>query len=244
MAARRQAIMDAAEALIRKRGATSFTMAELAMAAGVSAATPFNLFESKLCLLYALLIRSLDGVNDAGRKASAEPDPFIRVMNAAEGVGRMFTADARFYRPLHQVLLSAVDPVHRPHYLERAALFWYVAIDGLQSLHLFSDAQSRGQLACELVGMALGRVDLWVHGEIENENLPSHLAYGALALAVGLTSGARRKRVLSLMQACRPAPLKAFRLGSSAHRARVAPRPLRPTTRKAKVPTQRSRPAA
>lgn len=236
MAARRQTLVDAAETLIRERGTTDFTMAELAQAAGVSAATPFNLFDSKLSLLYALLVRSLDGVNDAGRKASVELDPFVRIMRAAEGVGHLFAADARFYRPLHQVLLGAIDPIHRPDYLERAVLFWQDAIDGLEGLQLFSEAQPRDQLACELIGMSLGRVDLWVHGEIDNQDLPSHMAYGALALAVGLTNGERREQVLSLMRACRPRSPRTVRLNRPAP---VATSPVPPLARKRKAPTRR-----
>lgn len=244
MAARRQAIIDAAETLIRKRGSTDFTMAALAREAGVSAATPFNLFESKLTLLYALLIRSLDGVNDAGRKARTEQDAFVRLMRAAEGVGQFFTADAKFYRPLYQVLLGAIDPVHRPDYLEQALVFWQGAIEGLASLRLFSEAQPRDQLACELMGMALGRVDLWVHGEIDNRDFPSHMAYGALALSVGLTTGARREHVLALMRTCRPRAPRSLRLNPPAQRTVVATFLQKPSTRPAKATRRRPRPLA
>lgn len=213
MAARRQVIVDAAEMLIRDRGSTDFTMAELAREAGVSPATPFNLFESKLTLLYALLIRSLEGVNAVGRRASEERDAFVRLMRAAEGVGDFFNADAAFYRPLYQVLLGASDPQHRPDYLARALQFWQGAIEGLASQGLFNTAQPRNALAWDLMTMALGRVDLWVHGEFESADFPAQMAYGALALAVGLTTGAERQRVLRLMQGCRPRDSDTVRVG-------------------------------
>src|ERR1041385_1026819 len=57
---RRERILDAARKLMRRAGGTGFTMRALAKEAGVSLATPYNLFRSKAGVLYALQ-RTLPG---------------------------------------------------------------------------------------------------------------------------------------------------------------------------------------
>jgi len=86
---RRERILDAARKLMRRTGGTGFTMRALAKEAGVSLATPYNLFRSKSGVLYALqrtLPGTLDSLTDkrpggkrsrvARQRRTAEP-PFL-----------------------------------------------------------------------------------------------------------------------------------------------------------------------
>lgn len=210
MAERRGAVMDAAEKLIRKTGSTDFTMAELARAAGVSRATTFNLFESKLAVLYALLNRSLDGVEVIGVRTSREPDGFVRIKRSAQDVSRFLTEDARFYRALYRVLLGAADPEHRPAYMDRAMSFWRLAITGVEAEGLFDADISADQMALEMLTFYLGLVDLWVHGELGNQDFIARSAYGTLMLTLGLTRGKSQAHVKLLMRECRPRVRETF----------------------------------
>jgi AcrR family transcriptional regulator len=204
MIARRQVLVDAADRLIRENGSTDFTMTALASAAGVSAATPYNLFESKTVLLYVLLNRSLDGVMDLGLKAAAEPDPFVRVMRSAVAVTQFFTADSSFYRALYQVLLGVVDTVHRVAYMKRAITYWRRASQGLDQAGLFPIEYPHEQFSMELLTSFLGITDMWVHGELGDADYTARAGYGALGLTLGLAEGKARKQVLALMEYCKP----------------------------------------
>src|SRR5918992_741895 len=69
-------VLEAAERLMREDEFHSATMEELAAAAGVSRATVFNRFGSKLGVLQALFTRAMEGPQmDAIRKALEIEDP-------------------------------------------------------------------------------------------------------------------------------------------------------------------------
>ena len=203
MAARRQKVVDAAEKLIRKTGSTDFTMAQLAKAAGMSRATTFNLFDSKLSVLYALLYRSLDGIDDMRTTAPTDADPFVHLMHAATDVSRFFVGDAPFYKALYRVLLGVSDPEHRPAYLERARLYWRKAMVGMESARLFTPEFPPEQLALELVIHYLGVMDLWIHGELDDAQFLARPPYSALVLTLGLARGKQHGVVMQLIGECR-----------------------------------------
>jgi AcrR family transcriptional regulator len=69
-------VLEAAERLIKKGGFHAATMDELAVAAGVSRATVFNRFRSKLGVLEALFTRGMEGPEMAAiQEALALEDP-------------------------------------------------------------------------------------------------------------------------------------------------------------------------
>lgn len=203
MAMRRWVVIDAAERMIRETGTTDFTMAALAQNAGVSPTTPYNLFESKSALLYALLNRSMDGVDELGRQAGNEPDPFVRSMRYAEDVARFFAADSHFYRVLYRFLLGAKDPVHRPAFMERAINYWKQPAKRLEQQGLLPSEFPGDQLALEMMTSFIGTTELWAHGELSDGDYAARAAYGSLVLVLGAARGEARKQVLGLMQQCR-----------------------------------------
>jgi AcrR family transcriptional regulator len=78
-------VLDAAERLIRDDAFHTATMDELAAAAGVSRATVFNRFGSKLGVLQALFARAMEGPQmDAIREALEIEDP-VAALEAAIG---------------------------------------------------------------------------------------------------------------------------------------------------------------
>ena len=78
-------VLDAAERLIRADAFHSATMEELAAAAGVSRATVFNRFGSKLGVLQALFTRAMEGPEmDAIREALELEDPVASLETVIE----------------------------------------------------------------------------------------------------------------------------------------------------------------
>ncbi len=128
-----QAVLDAAEQLIRETGSAGFSMLKLAERAQMSSMTPYNLFGTKGAILYALLNRSLDDIFTGGEPAMTHPDPFEQALLAATAAVDFFIADPEYYRPLYQFLLGVSEPVYRPAYMARALEFWRRAFTGLQA---------------------------------------------------------------------------------------------------------------
>lgn len=178
---RQDAILNAAEDLVRELHATSFSMLSLAKKAGISPATPYNLFGGKASILYALLNRSLDGVFQGAQHVARQPDPFLRVIEAADAAGRFFGADPDYYRPLYQYLLGVIDPVHRPAYMDRALTYWRNALQGLENAGILS-AADRELMARTIVFQVVGALDLWVHEDLNSQEFRSHLVHGVSLL--------------------------------------------------------------
>lgn len=178
MAQRRARILNAAEKLIRKTGGTDFTMNALASEAEVSPATPFNLFGSKEALLYELLLQSLHEFFSRAL-AQQSDDPVERVVLAAQSAADIFAGNPKQLRPLYRFLLGVVDPKSRPEFLQRSHVYWRISLDAAVSDGLMDDAEA-GAVASGLLAHILGVLDLWVHRDITDVQLSSHLLQGVL----------------------------------------------------------------
>lgn len=203
MANRRHTVLDAAEKLIRKTGGLDFTMTTLAKTAGVSPATPYNLFDSKAAVLYALLNKSMDGIDDAGNQANAEPNPVLRAMRAAETVALFFTStpgESAFYRALFQFLLGVNDPMHRRAFMNRSINYWRRAAEGLEQAHILPPELPREQFAIEMMASYVGITNLWFHGELNDEEYVARAGHSALVHMLGAVRGRARDQVLALMK--------------------------------------------
>ena len=78
-------VLDAAERLIREGSFHAATMDELAAAAGVSRATVFNRFGSKLGVLQALFRRGMEGPEMAAIQAALELEDPVAALEAVIG---------------------------------------------------------------------------------------------------------------------------------------------------------------
>ena len=186
-AARREAIVNAAERLVRDCGGTDFSMLELARLAGVSPATPYNLFGTKSGILYALLNRSADRMFSVAASLPSATSPEVGTMAVADTLAHILTSDPVFYRPLYGFLMGVPDREWRPPFIERARAFWLSAIPTEEERPF---GLSRSRIAQLLVVQALGCIEMWVHGEIEDSALAHELKRPVAAILLGLTHDA------------------------------------------------------
>lgn len=215
--------MDAAETLIRQSHSTGFTMLAVAEKAGVSPTTPYNLFESKAGLLYALLNRSMDGVDVVGKVARRTADPHERAIRCTRAVTAFFARDPGFYRALYQFLLGVDDPVHRPAFMNRGHGYWKLAAQGLEDAGHLPPELSLDELSLEMEIHFLGVLDLWVHGELDDPAFTARAVHGMTLLLLGLAQGDARRGLLRHLQACRrklPAAFSFSARGPDAQRTR------------------------
>lgn len=194
---RRAAILAACERLIRETASTEFSMKDLAVSAGISTYTTYNLIGSKATVFYLLLNRGIDQIDVEQILAGLSRDPFQHVFDAGLAVANVFASDPEFYRPLMRYLLGVLDPVNRPAYMNRAFDYWFKAVRPIEEAGLLAHGISAASLARNLQVFFTGAIDYWVHGELSGDELRAQVRYG---VAVHILALAHGKRSASLEQ--------------------------------------------
>lgn len=168
-AERRRRIIHAARDLIRETGNAGLSMRALAARAGVSLATPYNLFGSKRAILLSVLddIREyLDRFNQL-----RVVDPLERLFGALDICVEFYVADPGFYRTIWAALFDPSDEFRSQIFNSRRAAFW----EGL-----VRDAAKSGVIAPEIdtrllfkaLDRSFGATMLdWVTGELNDQQL-------------------------------------------------------------------------
>jgi AcrR family transcriptional regulator len=107
----REALVDAALALIATNGPAGFTIAEAARLAGVSPAAPYRHFRDANALLAEVALRGFERFTEAQRRAwnDGRPDP----LRAFEALGRAYLTFARqepaYYAAMFDARIAAED---------------------------------------------------------------------------------------------------------------------------------------
>lgn len=195
---RRQRILDAAERLMRKTGGPDFSIRVLAAEAGVSFATPFNLFGSKEGLLYALLARSLDTIIVEGL-TFRDADPAMHAIEAAENAVAAFLRDPEFLRPLYLVLLSVAHPVHRPLFMQRTYAYWQTAMLSVPAEPSQTEPARLELVTGALMAHFIGLLELWVHRDISDSDFRARAVFGVLMAIQPITARRNREKLDSIL---------------------------------------------
>ncbi|MFC0284730.1 TetR/AcrR family transcriptional regulator [Camelimonas abortus] len=187
-AERRQRIIAAARGLIRETGDAGLSMRALAARAGVSLATPYNLFGSKGAILLAVL----EDIRGFGQQFSrhAHLSPLERVLKAAEIAVSYYEQDPEFYRVLWgSILRAAGAEERRAIFNPKRAAFWVGLLDA---------ARDDGWLLADIdTGVLMNSLDYifravmlhWINGELELAGLQPGVGYGfALTLRGAATA--------------------------------------------------------
>ena len=103
-------VLDAAERLIRDDAFHTATMDELAAAAGVSRATVFNRFGSKLGVLQTLFARAMEGPQmDAIREALEIEDPVAALESAIRASSAILDLEGYIHEHLQAIAILEPD---------------------------------------------------------------------------------------------------------------------------------------
>jgi AcrR family transcriptional regulator len=102
-AKRQRAILDAARDIMAEAGEAGLTMFALASRAGVSPATPYNLFGSKQAILQAVYEEDMRDFH-ANYDANAGTDPLGRIFELADHSVEHWSSSPDFYRAMLTVL--------------------------------------------------------------------------------------------------------------------------------------------
>jgi AcrR family transcriptional regulator len=178
----RNRILDAAEALIAETGDTSFATRELAIRAGVSAATPFNHFRSKRGILTAIVERSLEHLATQRGALTPAGDPLEQIFRHGDTVVSYYAAKPRLFRPVFGELVG--NEASRYHTLQQANATWRLGLDAAAEAGQLRRGRDLDVIANQLEANWLGSLVLWIIGRVDGEGWKLQSEYGtALTLA-------------------------------------------------------------
>lgn len=183
---RRNAIIAAAEALIRKTRGTDFTMKDLAEQADLSTATTYNLIGTKSTVLYILLNQTIQALHSELPACVPGTAPSKHVEKIAKTAAHFFAHDPDFYRPLMRYLLGVLDPVNRPIFMLRAYEFWLSGIERLDREALSARGIDPRDIARALHLMFAGVLDVWVHEELDARQFEAQVYQGMAFILLAL----------------------------------------------------------
>lgn len=190
-AERRGRIIHAARDLIRETGNAGLSMRALATRAGVSLATPYNLFGSKRAIVLALL----DDVREFHDRFSHvnSADPLERIFTAIDMSVAFYVDDPSFYRTLWAAVFDTQDDdVRGEIYNRKRDAFWRGLIEAAGEAGALSPRIDRALLLRQLDLQFRSAMLDWVVGELAPHLLAPTIRYGyALMLRGAAADGWR-----------------------------------------------------
>ncbi|PZQ61498.1 MAG: TetR/AcrR family transcriptional regulator [Phenylobacterium zucineum] len=174
-AERRLRIIHAARDLIRETGNAGLSMRALAARAGVSLATPYNLFGSKRAIILAVLedVRAFQ-VRFAGLEAS---DPLARLFASINIAVEFYVADPPFYRTLWSAVFDASDDVRTQIYSAERDAFSHQLVAELAQAGVVPASTDVGLLRRVLDRNFAAAMLEWVMGELPADHLAPSIRY-------------------------------------------------------------------
>lgn len=165
----KQALVDAAIALIEEKGPLAFTLAEAARQAGVSAAAPYRHFAGREDLLAEVARQGFVEFSERLEAAydNGQPDP----ITAIQHIGAAYLAFARERRGLYMAMFESgcnfIDDERAATEAQRAYGILYCAADAL-----FQGQDEAARLPTRLVAnhiwsMSHGIVELFTRGTLD-----------------------------------------------------------------------------
>ncbi|AQS87926.1 short chain dehydrogenase [Neoasaia chiangmaiensis NBRC 101099] len=197
--ATRDRILDAAEQLLRSGETADFSMRDLAGAAGVSFATPFNYFGSKAAIMQALSARR---IGEMERRCAAMTMPGDAVGDAAacvlSAVGVAVAVLLEEPVVNRHVIGSLGGPqVEVGHVAERSRALWAAALGDFDGVRPALMAVARAHLPDYLALGFRGCISFWVAGEIGDADLPGRARAMAAAVLLGFVRDEGRAGLLT-----------------------------------------------
>lgn len=202
---RRRAILHAARAMLNRE---PLAMRRLAEAAGVSPATPYNLFGTKRRLFLALYDEQRAGLIDR-LAASRQPDAFARMFYAVHLFGAELAAEPAFFRALFATIYASDPEGEGPRDHDPGAEFWRAMVADLKAEGLIRATVSAPAFAANFLYLIGGATLDWVEGRLAVDRWELAVSYG-LALASLPVATARSRAGLAARLAALEAAIAAL----------------------------------
>ncbi|MCW6510378.1 TetR/AcrR family transcriptional regulator [Lichenifustis flavocetrariae] len=194
--AMRRRVIEAAERLLRK-GSAEFSMRELAAEAGVSFATPFNQFGSKVAIMHALSAQRIAAMAERFDEAKPEGDAADRVLVAVEFAAAVMLAEPQVNRAIIGTLGAPGGEPGQVYARSRA--LWTQALGDGNGLNPELIDLARSVLPDQLAVAFRGVLSFWTAGEVSDAELAARTRTAAAASLLGFVDGKRRVAMLALL---------------------------------------------
>lgn len=193
---KKQQIVNAARQLMKSKQSSGFSMRTLAEVAGVSIATPYNLFGSKQGVIAAVMDTDLD---DYRNELLKEPkDPIDIFFHAVRITRQLFESDPHYYRTGAAAVHSEQDDeLNAKFSLPRHNLLRDLVLNAIQSGHLSHRANAES-LALTLGQQFYGWIQAWAQRKISLNDMESRTQYGFALTLAGMATEAHRERLFNL----------------------------------------------
>jgi len=223
---RRGEILAAARTLMQEPGNAAFSMRALAEQAGVSIATPYNLFGSKQAVLVSLLDENL--ADYQSRLSELSGTGVDALFEAIALMCRLFAAEPDFYRNLISAVVTDSGPelkllIGGPRY----ALWKQLLQNAREAGELDADADPDA-FAVTLTQLLAATVQEWALGSLGLKEMEARVRYG-LALTLSAIATRRSSRGIRARLAAAEGDLQ--RLWRAALKRRLKEGPLDEHTR-------------
>ncbi|HYE51554.1 MAG TPA: TetR/AcrR family transcriptional regulator [Azospirillaceae bacterium] len=183
---RRRRIIHAARDLIRETGNTGLSMRALAARAGVSLATPYNLFGSKRAILLSVLDDIREFLDRFDHLRST--DPLEKLFGALDICVDFYLADPIFYRTIWAALFDPSDEFRSQIFNSKRAAVWEGLVQNVAKAGVLTpdvDVELMFKTLDRIFGAAM--LD-WVTGELTDAQLGPTIRYGYALVLKGAAS--------------------------------------------------------
>ncbi|MGC6331418.1 TetR/AcrR family transcriptional regulator [Rhizorhabdus sp. FW153] len=191
---RKQSILQAARILLQ---AEPLSMRRLAEAAGVSQATPYNLFGTKR-RLYVALHRELETELIESVAATESRDALDRMYSAIRLMAARMEREAGLYRELFATIYAS-DAEDHDAQVETATAFWDGLLLPLHAEDLLSSDTDMPAFTRNFVYLLSGALMAWTDRRIDTAALESAVRYGFTLAALALATDRSRDRLLRVL---------------------------------------------
>jgi AcrR family transcriptional regulator len=198
-AARRRAILEAARVMIRDDESHDFTMPGLAEKAGVSLATPYNLFGSKSSILLEIVRADIFGqIADLGPSAGTSLADWVAGL--ARSLAGVYYPNRHFYRRMIVTLVAQESAESQKAALDFSYRLFEGPLKRLQDRGTLSSAVPAAILAQHLAHGISGSLQHRLMQRGTQDLLCQELEMAALLILAGVAADDERPAMLDRMR--------------------------------------------
>jgi len=192
----REAVLDAAERLLRRSPDAEFSMRALAAEAKVSFATPFNHFGSKNAIMQALSLRLIQQMSARFSSEERAGDSIDRVLK----MGEVCIAMLQQKPDVHKAVVGSLGmPQSNPSGVhQHSRKLWSLALGDCAGISSAGRPLAQRVLSRQLAFHFRGCISFWIAAEISDEDLGPVFREGAACLMLGFA--ARKRKAFLIAQ--------------------------------------------
>ena len=196
---RKQAILGAARSMLNRE---PLSMRRLAEAAGVSQATPYNLFGTKRQIFVELYAQQRGEM--IGKLAdSKHPNALSRMFHAIRLFGEELTAEPLFFRSLFATIYASDPEDTTQKEVEPGAAFWLDLVEGILDEGLFRPSVNPDAFTANFVYLLSGATIDWVNNRVDVRQWETIVSYGLALASLAVATEKIRPELEQRLQECK-----------------------------------------